>query len=201
MKPEVTEPPEPVNSSVAGEITELLSRPDISGPEAQGRLLALVYPELKRIAEFRMRGERPDHTLQPTALVSEFYLHVARLRGIHWKNRAHFLAVASSAMRRVLVDYARAHTAAKRGGGLAVLSLSDNAEGAPASIETALELNELLDHLAAEEPRMARVVELRYYGGLTNGEIGEVLGIDERTVKRDWQVARAWLRAKLRRDA
>src|SRR5436190_9435140 len=107
--------PEPVRFNT--EITEVLNRMNFNDPKAQERLLELVYPELKRIAEFRMRSERPDHTLQPTALVNEFYLHVARLRDLSWKNRAHFLAVASSAMRRVLIDHARAHRAAKRGGG------------------------------------------------------------------------------------
>jgi RNA polymerase sigma factor (TIGR02999 family) len=160
-----------------------------------------MYPELKRIAEGRMRAERSDHTLQPTALVNEFYLHFARLQGLSWKNRVHFLAVASNVMRRVLVDHARAHGAAKRGHGSAKLQIEGLELGTAWPAYDVVEIHELLERLAAEEPRMARVVELRYFGGLTNKEIGEVLMVDERTVKRDWQVARAWLFGQLRKGS
>ena len=189
---------EPVPGSSVGEITEVLQRANLTDPKTQDRLLALLYPQLKRIAEMRMSRERADHTLQPTALVNEFYLHVARLQGLSWKNRAHFLAVASNAMRRVLVDYARGHKAEKRNVAK-IVSLTDHDKGFIDHAFDALEIHELLNQLALEEPRMARVIELRYFGGLTHAEAAEVLNVDERTVKRDWQVARAWLLAQLQK--
>jgi RNA polymerase sigma factor (TIGR02999 family) len=188
----------PGPGSSVGEITEVLQRANLTDPKTQDRLLALLYPQLKRIAEMRMSRERADHTLQPTALVNEFYLHVARLQGLSWKNRAHFLAVASNAMRRVLVDYARGHNAEKRNVAK-IVSLTDHDKGSIDHAFDALEIHDLLNHLALEEPRMARVIELRYFGGLTHAEAAEVLNVDERTVKRDWQVARAWLLAQLQK--
>jgi RNA polymerase sigma factor (TIGR02999 family) len=182
------------------DITRILNNTDFSDPGAQERLLELLYPELKRIAEARMRVERTDHTLQPTALVNEFYLNVARLQSLSWKNRAHFLAVASNAMRRVLIDHARARRALKRQGAGQV-QLDDMEIGVTDGRFDAIAVNEVLDRLAQEEPRMARVVEMRYFGGLTNEEVAEVLKVDARTVKRDWQVARAWLRARLIRES
>lgn len=189
---------EPGPGSSVGEITEVLQRANLTDPKTQDRLLALLYPQLKRIAEMRMSRERADHTLQPTALVNEFYLHVARLQGLSWKNRAHFLAVASNAMRRVLVDYARGHNAEKRNVAK-IVSLTDHDKGSIDHAFDALEIHDLLNRLALEEPRMARVIELRYFGGLTHAEAAEVLNVDERTVKRDWQVARAWLLAQLQK--
>ena len=189
---------EPGPGSSVGEITEVLQRANLTDPKTQDRLLALLYPQLKRIAEMRMSRERADHTLQPTALVNEFYLHVARLQGLSWKNRAHFLAVASNAMRRVLVDYARGHNAEKRNVAK-IVSLTDHDKGSIDHAFDALEIHDLLNRLALEEPRMARVIKLRYFGGLTHAEAAEVLNVDERTVKRDWQVARAWLLAQLQK--
>ena len=183
-------------SPVTGEITKILNNTDFADPAAQDRLLQLLYPELKRIAEAKMRAERLDHTLQPTALVNEFYLHVARLQSLNWRDRAHFLAVASNAMRRVLIDYARARRALKRNGPGAV-SLEEVSVGVEDGSFDAITIHELLDRLAQDEPRMARVVEMRYFGGLTNEEAAEVLNVDPRTVKRDWQVARAWLHSRL----
>ena len=165
--------------------------------EARTELIAALYPELKRMAEMRMRGERPDHTIQPTALVNEFFLEMARSQEINWRSRSHFLAVASQAMRRFLIDYARAHTAERRGGGVPKLQL-DGLEFKQDYALDALIIGELMDRLAAEEPRMAQVVEMRCFGGLNYEEIAEVLGVDERTAKRDWQVARAWLFGHLR---
>lgn len=188
-----------VTGPSVGEITEVLQRANLADPGTQEQLLSLVYPHLKRIAEAKMSRERSDHTLQPTALVNEFYLHIARLQGLSWKSRAHFLAVASNAMRRVLVDYARAHNAAKRNV-FRVVPIATQGEGAIDQAYDALEVHELLNRLALEEPRMARVVELRYFGGLTNAEAAEVLDVDQRTVKRDWQVARAWLLAQFQKN-
>lgn len=190
----------PPNGSNAGEVTALLHRWTAGDADARQELVGLMYPELKRIAENRMRGERRDHTLQATALVSEFFLQLARREEFVWQNRAHFLAVASQAMKRLLIDYARSHEAGKRGSGcphIQIDRLSLSAEGGAAA--GILEVDECLERLWKEEPRMAQIVEMRCFGGLTNKEIAEALGIDERTVKRDWQVARAWLAGQLRK--
>src|ERR1700759_4670762 len=167
MKPRAEETID-MSSADAGEITAILTQCEPIGPTEQARLMSLMYPELKRIAERRMRGERGDHTLQPTGLVNEFYLHFDRLHGLGWKNRSHFLAVASNVMRRVLVDYARARKSDKRGGGANRLQLEIVDRGAKDPAFDVLEIHLLLARLAGEEPRMARVVELRYFGGLTN---------------------------------
>jgi RNA polymerase sigma-70 factor, ECF subfamily len=188
---------EAVNGKPAGEITLLLQRWADGQAEAADELFEALYPELRRLADSRMRSERADHTLQPTALVNEFFLRIARQKHFAWRNRAHFLAVASRAMRRLLIDYARARNSDKRGSGAILLNLQDFAASVQVHHVDALEFDELLQRLAAEEPRMAQVTEMRCFGGLTNAEIGEALGIDERTVKRDWEVARAWLRGKL----
>jgi RNA polymerase sigma-70 factor, ECF subfamily len=180
------------------ELTQLLMGWETANPEARAKAIAIMYPELKRVAESQMRRERNDHTLQPTALVNEFFLHMAQQQGFRCQSRAHFVAVASRAMRRLLIDYARAHQADKRGGGAAKVELNGMESQQP-KIFDMLEIDEALNRLADEEPRMARVVELRCFGGLTYPEIGEILGVDERTAKRDWQVARAWLFARLRK--
>jgi RNA polymerase sigma-70 factor, ECF subfamily len=199
MKPPapMEDAPQPLD---AGELTQLLMRWETADAEARARAIALMYPELKRLAEIHMHRERHDHTLQPTALVNEFFLQMARQQSFRCRNRAHFVAIASRAMRRLLVDYSRAHTADKRGGGAPKVQM-DGMEAVPAKVFDILEINEALDQLAAEEPRMARVVELRCFGGLTYSEIAEVLEVDERTAKRDWQVARAWLFGRLRKGS
>jgi RNA polymerase sigma factor (TIGR02999 family) len=168
------------------------------GTNARDLLATELYPELRRIAAARMRRERSDHTLQATALVNELYIQLLRKTGTAWTDRNHFLFAASQAMHRLLVDHARARESQKRGGGWNRLEISD--EHGPASENSTilvLELDELLTSLAKEEPRMASVVELKFFGGLTFSEIGSVLNMDERTAKRDWTLARAWLRGKL----
>lgn len=184
---------------LSGEVTALLRRwkPGDAGLEQE--LVASLYPELKRIARNRMRRERADHTLQPTALINEFFLHIAQQDIVSWQSRAHFLAVASQAMRRLLIDHARSRDASKRGGGLVKLQLNDLNLPSAESTYDLLEINDALERLQAEEPRMAEVAHLRCFGGLTHEEIAEMLGVDERTVKRDWQVARAWLFGQLRK--
>lgn len=167
---------------------------------ARQRMLEDIYPQLKRIAQGHMRRERRDHTLQPTALVNEFYLILARQRDFTVNGRAHFLAVASRAMRRLLIDHARSHNAASNGGSairvqIDTVKLPDL--GADFDI---LQTDELLNRLEREEPRMAQVVELKCFGGLTFSEIEQVLGIDQRTARRDWQVARAWLYGHLKKS-
>jgi RNA polymerase sigma factor (TIGR02999 family) len=165
------------------------------------RLLAQVYAELRRQAERAMRREDGGHTLQATALVHEAYLRLADQR-VAWRSRAHFFGVAAQLMRRILVDHARERHAAKRGGGARVVTLDDAAAagaGTGSAEETIdlLALHEALERLAALDAGQARVVELRYFGGLGVEETAELLGVSPATVKREWSVARAWLRREL----
>ncbi len=193
MSPSKAGPPDDKD---AGAVNELLACWNTVDTATRARVMAALYPELKRIAQMRMRSERPDHTLQPTALVNELFLRFASNRKIGWRSRAHFLAAASRAMRCILVDYSRGHNAEKRGG--SKVPIDDLNLPVTEPWPEFAEISDVLDRLAAEEPRMARVVEMKYFAGLTNREIAEVLGVDERTVKRDWQVARPWLRANLK---
>jgi RNA polymerase sigma factor (TIGR02999 family) len=187
-----------LSPTIAGDVTQFLTRWNAKNPEDQAKLLDLLYPELKRIAEGRMRRERPDHTLQATALVNEFVVRLCTVTQQPWQNRLHFLAIASRAMRRILVDHARAHNSEKRGGADCKVQL-EGSIAEPRPFQDILEIHHLLERLSVEDPRMANVVELRYFGGLSNGEVAETLGVAERTVKRDWQVARAWLYAQMHR--
>lgn len=183
------------------QVDEALANWNQLGPDEKNEVLSGLYPELKKIAQTRMRRERSDHTLQPSALVSEFFLQLANQQRIRWANRTHFLAAASQSMRRLLVDYSRSRNAWKRGGRSVTVHLDTFTGMASDAVFDLLEFDEVLNRLAAEEPRMARVVELRCFGGLTHGEIAEILGVDSRTVKRDWAVARAWLFDQLRKGA
>jgi RNA polymerase sigma-70 factor (ECF subfamily) len=185
-----------LSPSICGDVTQLLSRWNAKDSDDQRKLLDLLYPELKRIADHRMRKERPDHTLQATALVNEFVVRLCTVTQQPWQSRLHFLAVASRAMRRILVDHARAHNSEKRGGLDCKVPLEENIAEAR-HFHDILEIHHLLERLSTEDPRMASVVELRYFGGLSNSDVAEALGIAERTVKRDWQVARAWLYAQM----
>ncbi len=168
--------------------------------EARNEVLTMLYPELRRIAEAHMRGERRDHTLQATALVSEFFVHITRSPSFTARTKAQFLILASVAMRRLLVDYARARRTEKRGGGFVRVDIENTAPSQEPEFDDLLAIDDLLAQLAASDPRLAQIVELRFFGGLTHAEIGDTLGITERTVKRDWQLARAWLFSHLRRD-
>jgi RNA polymerase sigma factor (TIGR02999 family) len=155
--------------------------------------LPLVYDEMRAVAARHLRGERPDHTLQPTALVHEAYLRLAQRRSTDWESRAHFLGVASQAIRRVLVEHARARRRDKRGGGRLRVTLSDEmALGRGPDLDV-LALDEALTRLGEEDPTDQRVVELRFFGGLSVKETAKVLGVVERTVHRRWTFARAWL--------
>jgi RNA polymerase sigma factor (TIGR02999 family) len=191
--------PSPESSEVWSELPALLvaARSDAS---ARDRVVTLLYPELKRIAEIQMRRERHDHTLQATGLVSEFFVHLARSTTLSATSRAQFLVIAAVVMRRVLVDYARTRKRDKRGGRFVRVELEHAEPPESPRFVDLLEIDELLSRLAESDPRMAQIVELRFFGGLTVSETGEALGINERTVKRDWQVARAWLYSQLRRD-
>ncbi len=184
-----------------GEVTRLLHGVRAGDAAALDRVYELVYSELRRIAAARLRAERDGHTLQPTALVNEAYLKLAASPGADLQDRPHFLAVAARAMRQVLVDHARRRDAAKRGAGVAPATLTGS--GQPAAEPSGLDSDELLaldtalDRLNALDPRLRQVVELRFFGGLTDTEIGDVLGVTRRTVQRDWARARAWLYGQL----
>src|ERR1700748_172068 len=175
-----------------GQVTLLLKAMRNGYESAPGKLLPLVYTELHRLARSYMRRERPDHTLQPTALINEAYLRLAR-DNIDWQSRQHFIGVAANVMRRLLVDHARAHNAERRSGGADRVDLG---EGLMVSIERSAEvlaLHDALTGLEALDPRQAKVVELRYFGGFSVAEIGEILEISPRSVKRHWALARIWL--------
>jgi RNA polymerase sigma-70 factor (ECF subfamily) len=163
--------------------------------EALDELLPLLYQDLRRVAAAAMRGERQGHTLQPTALVHEVYLRLAG-QDVRWRSRRGLLAVAGRVMRRVLVDHARAHHAAKRGGDAVRVTLVDDAAGVQPDLDL-LALDQALSALAELDPRQVEIVELRYFAGLTVAETAVTLGISEATVKREWAVSRAWLLRRL----
>jgi RNA polymerase sigma factor (TIGR02999 family) len=177
-------------------ITDLLLQLRGGSPEAMERLFALVYEELRRVAHRQLQRERPGHTLGTTGLVHEAYLKLVDQTRVEWQDRAHFFRVASWAMRRILVDYARRYRAVRRGGGLQHVSLEEGAAIAERS-ETLLALDEALERLAAMSERLSQVVECRYFGGLTEAETAEALGVTTRTVQRDWAKARGWLYLEL----
>ena len=156
-------------------------------------LLPLVYEELRRLAASYLRRERPGHTLQPTALVHEAYMRLIEQRQLNWSNRAHFMALAAVMMRRILVNHARDRIARKRGGGAEHVPLTLAGEGIGAAEVSLLDLHEALERLSEADPRKGRIVELKFFGGLTTEEIAETLGISAATVERDWKFARAWL--------
>jgi RNA polymerase sigma factor (TIGR02999 family) len=160
-------------------------------------LLPVVYDELKKLAASYLRRERSDHTLQPTALVHEAYLKLVDQTRVSWQNRAHFFGVAAQIMRRILVDHARQHQADKRGGEFQKLQLDENIDKAVEISSDLLRLDEALDDLAKSDPPLAKLVELRYFGGLTFEEAAEVLGVSVMTAKRHWKLARAWLFDKM----
>ncbi len=189
------------DTSGDGDITRLLLLWRGGDNNAFAELFHNMYPQLHKIADLRMRGERPDHTIQPTALVSEVYLRLVDCGSMHWQNRAHFLAVASRVMRHFLVDYARTRASQKGGGSVVRLDLTEFNLPSDVNLAGALEVNDLLNHLATFDPRAAQVFEMRFFGGLTHEEAAGVLGYTEKTIKRDWRTARAWLIAQLRKGA
>ena len=174
-------------------------RPAEHPPDEDARTqFTRVYDELRRLAAIALRNERPDHTLQPTALVHEAYLRLVDLPGGAWKNRNHFLALASRAMRRILVDHARTRKALKRGSGvIGALGELDIPIVDPAPTVDVVLLDTALDRLAEIDSRQARIVELRFFGGLSVEETATIIDASPRTVKRDWQLARAWLRREM----
>src|SRR6266545_8057226 len=181
------------------ELTELLVAWSDGDEAALDRLAPLVHSELRRLASHYMRHERDGHLLQTTALINEAYLRLIDWKAVRWQNRAHFFGVAAQLMRRILIDFARGRHQDKRGGAAVQISLDD---AAAMSVERSAEfiaLDEALDQLAAIDPRRSRMVELRFFGGLTEEETAEALKVSPRTVRREWSLARAWLYRELKR--
>jgi len=174
-------------------VTQLLAEWSDGDNAALVELTPLVYEELRRLAHHFMEGQRPDHTLQTTALVDEAYLRLADQTSPSWQNRAHFFAVAARAMRQILVNYAKSSRAQKRGGGALKVELDEAAIVSPEQSKAIVDLHEALERLGTLDSRKARVVELKYFGGLNHDEIAEVMKISTMTVRRDWVFAKAWL--------
>jgi RNA polymerase sigma factor (TIGR02999 family) len=178
-------------------VTDLLTRWSGGDDSALAELTPLVYEELRRLAHRQMGGERAGHTLQTTALVNEAYLRLADQSNPPWQNRAHFFAVAARAMRQILVSYARARRSEKRGGGALKMELDEAAIVSPEQSKAIVDLHEALERLGTLDSRKARVVELKYFGGLNHDEIAEVMKVSTVTVRRDWVFAKAWLYEEL----
>jgi len=189
----------PMSMDSSDNVTELLRAYRAGNPEALERLVSLVYGELRRQAARYLRRERADHTLQPTALVNEAYIRLADQRDVEWQNRAHFFAIAAQIMRRILVDHARARGRGKRGSGQTLVLFDDALAVAEARDLDLVALDDALSALAELDERQSRVVEMRFFAGLEVEEVAEALGVSPTTVKRDWSLARAWLRRELRR--
>jgi RNA polymerase sigma-70 factor (ECF subfamily) len=181
----------------ASDITQILQDWNDGREDAKERLLPFVYDELKRQARILMSRERADHTLQPTALVHEAFLRLSEQTGIDWKNRSHFYGIASRLMRQILVDHARLHATSKRGNHAIHFSLDDVQIPVEERAGSILVLDEVLQRLEQFDENQARIVEMRFFGGMNNGEIAESLEISERTVGREWQAARLWLYREL----
>jgi RNA polymerase sigma factor (TIGR02999 family) len=176
-------------------VTLVLAQWSHGDTTALDRLVPLIYPELRRIAGRQLRHERSDHTLQPTALVHELFLHLVDQRRATWDSRAHFFAVAAQLMRRILVDHARSRDTLKRGGAITKVALDIDAADVPVDLVAAevLAVDEALARLATRDPDQARIVELRFFGGLSVEETAQVMNRSARTVKREWRMAKAWL--------
>ena len=178
-------------------VTELLGKWSKGDDSAFAELTPLIYEELRRLAHHYMEGERPNHTLQTTALVNEAYLRLIDQSNPRWESRAHFFAVAARAMRQILVSYARSNRAQKRGGGVARIELDEAAILSPEQSQEIVDLHEALERLETLDSRKAQVVELKFFGGLNYEEIAEVLKIARMTVRRDWEFAKLWLYTEL----
>jgi RNA polymerase sigma-70 factor (ECF subfamily) len=189
--------PDPAASA---EVTVLLGQLVQGDQQAASRLVPLVYGELRQMAARYMRRERVDHTLQTTALVHEAYLKLVEQTPASWQNRAHFFAVAAQVMRHILVDHARGHVREKRGGGQPVLQLDEGLVFSPEQSTELLEVDAALHRLSELDPRQSKIVELRFFGGLTVEETAAALGISPKTVKRNWSVAKAWLHGELKQS-
>jgi RNA polymerase sigma factor (TIGR02999 family) len=184
---------------VSESVTQLLIEISNGDREAVDLLLPVIYDELRKLAANYLRRERPDHTLQPTALVHEAYLRLVDQTRVNWQNRAHFFGIAAQIMRRLLVDHARRHNAEKRGQDFQKLSLDENVDRAVERSTELIALDDALKALAAFDPQKARVVELRYFGGLSIEETADVMGVTATTIKRHWRFAKAWLHGEMQR--
>ncbi len=184
-----------------GEITALLQQVGGGDREAVDRLMQLVYGELRRLAGYYMREERVDHTLQPTALVHEAYLRMFGQREIEWHDHAHFVCAAARTMRQILVDHARKRGRAKRGGNFRKVTLKESVVISDDQPEVLIALDEAMAKLAALDLRQAEIVEMLYFTGMTQDEAAKALGLSEITVRREWRLARAWLRSEIRKGA
>ena len=196
-----TSPLTDLKSPARHQITELLAEWRDGNQSALDELYPLVYDELHRLARRYMSRERKHHTLQTTALINEAYVRLVDQKNVNWANRSHFFAISAQIMRRILIDHARRHGYAKRGGGAQQVSLEEVAALAPEQGRELMRLDEALKSLAERDPRRSQVVELRYFGGLNNEEIAGVLHVSENTVMRDWNMARAWLYQQLSENA
>jgi len=189
-----------MESSSESEVTLLLAQVAKGDEGAAAKLIPLVYNELRRLANSYMRREADYHTLQPTALVHEVFLKLIQQRSVDWKGRSHFFAIAAQMMRRILVDHARARLREKRGAGDRPIPLDDVFIFAPERSLELVKLDRSLERLAKLDDRQCKVVELRFFGGLTVEETAEALGVSPKTVKRDWSMAKAWLHGDLKTD-
>lgn len=188
-----------MSSPTSTDVSQLLFAWSHGDADALARLMPLVYDELRRLASSYLRRERPDHTLQPTALVHEAFLKLVG-QELNLQNRAHFFGVAAQVMRCILVDHARGHDAAKRGSGVQHFALEEVLDTPDTSQVDVLALDEALNDLTRLDPQQARIVELRYFGGLTIEETAEVLGLSPATVKREWRLARTWLHREMSKE-
>jgi RNA polymerase sigma-70 factor, ECF subfamily len=188
----------PMNDKGPSEITQMLIELTGGNKEVVNQILPHIYDELRRLAGSYLRRERADHTLQPTALVHEAYMNLIDQKQVHWQNRAHFFGIAAQVMRRILMDHARKHTAEKRGGDAEKLPLEEEilivSHDRSADL---IALDDALENLATFDPQKARIVELRYFGGLSIEETAEVTGVSVPTINRQWRMAKAWLHAEL----
>jgi RNA polymerase sigma-70 factor (ECF subfamily) len=186
-----------MNENQISEITRILREWNNGDGDAKERLIPFVYDELKRQARRLMSKERINHTLQPTALVHEAFLRLSEQTGIDWKDRSHFYGIASRLMRQILIDYARLHATSKRGGDSVHFSIDSVQIPVAESAGSLLILNEALERLESLDEKQAQIVEMRFFGGMSNQEIAEALNVSERTVMREWQAARLWLYREL----
>jgi RNA polymerase sigma factor (TIGR02999 family) len=190
----------PMKEPVTENITQLLIEVTNRNSAAVDVLLPLIYDELRRLAANYLRRERPDHTLEPTALVHEAYLRMVDQTQVNWQNRAHFFGVAAQMMRRILVDHARAHNAEKRGQEFQKLSLDENIDKSVERSHELIALDDALGELARIDEQKCRIVELRFFGGLSIDETAEVMGVSAPTVKRQWRMAKAWLYGQVQKQ-
>ena len=186
-----------MNRPIRADTTMLLKRASDGDESAVNDLMPLVYKELRALAEHYLQGERPDHTLQATALVNEAYIRLIKQEDVEWRSRAHFFAVAAQAIRRILVDHARTHERIKRGGGRQRVRLDEDLAVREERDLDLVALDEAMERLATLNPRQAQIVEMRFFAGLALKEVAGFLGVSPRTVDGDWSMARAWLRREL----